>query len=80
MILQNVNNISYRFVIFKTPIDNTSWSSNDVLQHCPEMTDEESGCLIINIKPNREATFWYDEIKLIIISSLKFINIGAIIN
>jgi len=49
-----------RFVIFKTPIDNTLWSPNDVIQHCPEMIDEESGCLIINIKPNREAPFWYD--------------------
>ena len=47
-----------RFVIFKTPIDNTSWTPNDVIKNCPEMTDDESGCLIINIKPNREATFW----------------------
>ena len=53
----NFNHMN-RFVIFKTPIDNTQWSPKDVIQHCPEMIDEESGCLIINIKPNREAPFW----------------------
>ena len=55
---ENYSNHMNRFVIFKTPIDNTLWSPKDVIQHCPEMIDEESGCLIINIKPNREAPFW----------------------
>ena len=50
----------YRFVIFKTPIDNSSWSAEDVLRNCPEMSDQKSGCLIINIKPNRDAIIWYD--------------------
>ena len=49
----------YRFVIFKTPIDNSSWSAEDVLKNCPEMSDQKSGCLIINIKPNRDAIIWY---------------------
>ena len=51
--------IFYSFVIFKTPIDNSSWSAEDVLRSCPEMSDQKSGCLIINIKPNRDATIWY---------------------
>ena len=50
----------HRFVIFKTPIDNSSWSAEDVLRNCPEMSDQKSGCLIINIKPNRDAIIWYD--------------------
>ena len=49
----------YRFVIFKTPIDNSSWSAEDVLKNCPEMSDQKSGCLIINIKPSRDAIIWY---------------------
>ena len=51
--------IFYSFVIFKTPIDNSSWSAEDVLKNCPEMSDQKSGCLIINIKPNRDAIIWY---------------------
>ena len=47
-------------MIFKTPIDNSSWSAEDVLKNCPEMSDQKSGCLIINIKPNRDATIWYE--------------------
>ena len=46
-------------MIFKTPIDNSSWSAEDVLRNCPEMSDQKSGCLIINIKPNRDAIIWY---------------------
>ena len=51
--------LSCRFVIFKTPIHNSSWSPNDVLSSCPEMANTENGSLIIHIKPNKDTTFGY---------------------
>ena len=42
--------------MFKTPIKSTPWSPDDVMEKCSEMRDENSGCLVINIKANREIT------------------------
>jgi len=49
-----------RFVMFKTPIKSTSWSPHHVMEKCPDMKDEKSGCLIINIKPNEAAVSRYN--------------------
>jgi len=49
-----------RFVMFKTPIKSTPWSPDDVMEKCSEMRDENSGCLVINIKANRETTKRYN--------------------
>ena len=49
-----------RFVIFKTPIDNSSWSAQDVLDSCPDLATSavKDGSLIINIRPNKGVAFW----------------------